>query len=186
MIMTINSSTKIDVGQSEPVPVWGFCFVLFCLPCNSQCACGGMTTAETAFPPSNLWWQVYRGEFSKFSKLLQTLGPPSLPVGQARGAFFRPPNCVFRPTSARKHCFGPSACTPPVGMRPPTYRCARPQLAAKILRRHPHGTLGPAGAQFLSCFPAVPPVSCSKRTLARNWAVHRPVQPTPASIIKVL
>ena len=31
-----------------------FCFVLFCLPCNSQCACGGMTTAETTFPPSNL------------------------------------------------------------------------------------------------------------------------------------
>ena len=42
-----------------------------------------------------LW--VHRGEFSKFSKLLQTLGPPSLLVGQARGAFFRPPNCVFRP-----------------------------------------------------------------------------------------
>ena len=33
-----------------------FCFVLFCLACNSQCACGGMTTAETAFPPSNLGW----------------------------------------------------------------------------------------------------------------------------------
>ena len=32
------------------------CFVLFCLPCNARCACGGMTTAETAFPPSNLWW----------------------------------------------------------------------------------------------------------------------------------
>ena len=26
----------------------------FCLPCNSQCACGGMTTAETTFPPLNL------------------------------------------------------------------------------------------------------------------------------------
>ena len=94
--------------------------------------------------------RVHRGEFSKFSKILQTLGPPSLLVGQARGAFFRPPNCVFRPTSARKHCFGPSACTPPVGPRPPTYWCARPQLAIKILRRHPHGTLGPAEAQFLS------------------------------------
>ena len=33
-----------------------FCFVLFCLPCNSRCACGGMTTAETTFPPSNLGW----------------------------------------------------------------------------------------------------------------------------------
>ena len=33
-------------------------------------------------------WGVHRGEFSKFSKILQTLGPPSLPVGQARGAFF--------------------------------------------------------------------------------------------------
>ena len=32
------------------------CFVLFCLLCNSQCACGGMTTAETTFPPSNLGW----------------------------------------------------------------------------------------------------------------------------------
>ena len=32
------------------------CFVWFCFPCNSRCACGGMTTAETAFPPSNLWW----------------------------------------------------------------------------------------------------------------------------------
>ena len=113
-------------------------------------------------------WRVYRGEFSKFSKLLQTLGPPSLPVGQARDAFFRPPNCVFRPTSARKHCFGPSACTPPVGMRPPTYWCARPQLATKILRRHPHGTLGPAGTQFLSRFPAVSPASCSKRTLGQK------------------
>jgi hypothetical protein len=35
-------------------------------------------------------WRVYRGEFSKFSKLLQTLGPPSLLVGQARGLFFDP------------------------------------------------------------------------------------------------
>ena len=24
-----------------------FCFVLFCFPCNSRCACGGMTTTET-------------------------------------------------------------------------------------------------------------------------------------------
>ena len=31
-----------------------FCFVLFCLPCASLCACGGMTTAGTTFPPSNL------------------------------------------------------------------------------------------------------------------------------------
>ena len=31
-----------------------FCFVLLCLPCNSQCAGGGMATAETTFPPSNL------------------------------------------------------------------------------------------------------------------------------------
>ena len=35
-------------------------------------------------------WQVHRGEFSKFSKLLQTLGPPSLLVGQARALFFDP------------------------------------------------------------------------------------------------
>ena len=31
-------------------------FVLFCLPCNSRCACGGMTTAGTTFPSSNLGW----------------------------------------------------------------------------------------------------------------------------------
>ena len=32
------------------------CFVLFCFPCSSRCACGGMTTAGTTFPPSNLGW----------------------------------------------------------------------------------------------------------------------------------
>ena len=62
--------TALSVHQGQPV--WGvhvmhavctaifwegnrFC-VLFCFPCNSRCACGGMTTAENACPPSNLWW----------------------------------------------------------------------------------------------------------------------------------
>ena len=46
-------------SQSEGESCLGMlqgCFVLFCLPCNSLCACGGMTTTETTFPPSNLWW----------------------------------------------------------------------------------------------------------------------------------
>ena len=47
---------RYDIAQGYLQKEGGFCFVLFCLPCNSQCACGGMTTAETAFPPSNLWW----------------------------------------------------------------------------------------------------------------------------------
>ena len=95
-------------------------------------------------------WRVYRGEFSKFSKLLQTLGPPNLLVGQARGAFFDPLVAFLGPLAPENTALAHQHALPPVGLRPPTYWWARPQLATKILRRHPHGTLGPAEAQFPS------------------------------------
>ena len=56
------SLTKSDItpgiiGENKsPTTENGGKDALFCFPYNSRCACGGMTTAETTIPPSNLGW----------------------------------------------------------------------------------------------------------------------------------
>ena len=50
LIATSPTAEKVcgfDRANTRPM----FCFSLFCLTCNSRCACGGMTTAETISHP---------------------------------------------------------------------------------------------------------------------------------------